>query len=116
MCDAQQIVDSYFAALAARDLASVRRLVHDDLIFTGPLATLDNADDYLTGLEHITANVQQLRRRNVVGSGDDIVQIYDVILPDAVVPVAEWLNVRDGRIARIEMMLDPRPLAAPVGH
>lgn len=116
MCDAQRIADTYFAALRARDLATVRTLVHDDLAFSGPLATLANADDYLTGLEHITADVQRLERRYIAGSGGDVVQIYDVILPDAVVPVAEWLSLRDGRIARIEMMLDPRPLVAPVAR
>ena len=50
MCDAEQIVDRYFAALARRDLETVRGLICEDLAFTGPLATLDKAGDYLQGL------------------------------------------------------------------
>lgn len=114
MCDPQQIVDTYFAALARRDLATVRDLVCDDLSFRGPLATLDNADDYLQGLEHITAGVTGLQRRRVFRDGESVVQIYDVALavPGQTVPVAEWITVRDGRIASIELIMDPRPLVA----
>lgn len=114
MCDAQQIVDEYFAALARRDLAAVRSMVHDDLAFRGPLATLDTADGYLHGLEHITAGITGLERRHVFQDGKSVVQIYDVTLGELgqTVPVAEWLTVRDDRIASIELIMDPRPLVA----
>lgn len=115
MCDATQIVDKYFAALARRDLETVRGLIRDDLSFTGPLATLDNATDYLQGLAHITAGITGLDRRHVFQDGENVVQIYDVALagPGQTVPVAEWMTVRDGKIATIEMIMDPRPLVAP---
>ena len=29
------------------------------------------------------------------------------------VPVAEWLQIRDNRIATIQMFLDPRPFVIP---
>lgn len=114
MCDTQQIVDTYFAALAQRDLETVRGLVHDDLTFRGPLATLDTADGYLQGLEHITAGITDLERRHVFRDGESVVQIYDVTLGELgqTMSVAEWLTVRDDRIASIEMIMDPRPLVA----
>lgn len=108
------LVDRYFDALARRDLTTVRALVHDDLVFKGPLATLDKADDYLLGLEHITAGVERLERRGVFSDGDRVVQIYDVtfVEPAVIVPVAESLRIADGKIAAIEMIMDPRPLVA----
>jgi ketosteroid isomerase-like protein len=113
MNNGRDVVDRYFGALTTRDLTTVRTLLHDDLTFTGPMATLASADDYLRGLEHITAGILRMERRGVVGDGNDIVQIYDVVLNDGTVPVAEWLRLRDRRIASIEMMLDPRPFAGP---
>lgn len=110
----EMLVNHYFDALARRDLTTVRALLRDDLSFKGPLATLDRADDYLQGLEHVTAGIERLERRGLFSDGDRIVQIYDVILigQGATIPVAEWLSIDDGKIAAIEMILDPRPLVA----
>src|SRR3954447_24779840 len=106
---ARDLVDRYFAALTARDLTTVRTLLHDDLSFKGPLATLDNADAYLHGLGHVTAAMTGLERRVVVAEGENVIQTYDLILGSAAaVPVAEWLQVRDDRIAAIQMFLDAR--------
>ena len=107
---ARDLVDQYFAALTRKDLATLRTLLHDDLSFKGPLATLDSADAYLHGLGHVTAAMTGLERRVVVAEGENVIQTYDVILgaASAAVPVAEWLQVRDDRIAAIQMYLDAR--------
>lgn len=111
----RELADRYFAALARRDLNALRALLHGDLAFTGPLATLDNADDYLRGIAHITANMTGLERRIAAVEGDSVLQFYDVTLdkPAVTLPVAEWLRFRDGRIAEIRLVLDARPLAPP---
>jgi ketosteroid isomerase-like protein len=110
----EELVDRYFDALASFDLATVRALVHDDLVFKGPLAELSSADDYVRGLEHASAMIRQVDRRSVIREGDRAVQIYDVTLgdPAATVRVAESLQISGGKIMAIEMVLDPRPLLA----
>lgn len=112
---ATDLVDQYFAAVTRKDWATLRTLLRDDLSFQGPLATLDTADAYLQGLEHVTARMTGMERRIVFAQGADVLQVYDVHLatPDVTVPVAEWLQVHDDRIAAIRMFLDARPFAGP---
>ncbi len=111
---ARDLVDRYFSALTRRDWSTVRTLLHDDLSFEGPLATLDTADDYLQGLEHVTARMTGAERRIVFVKGEDVLQIYEVSFdaPAVTAPVAEWLRFRDDRIAKIKMFLDPRPFSS----
>ena len=112
------IVDQFFAALSRKDLAAMRGLLRDDLAFTGPLATLEGADAYLEGIQHATARMADIRRRVAVADGEDVLQVYDVFFeapdgaPRSAVPVAEWLTVRDGRIAAIQVILDTGPFTA----
>ncbi|MGZ3582430.1 MAG: nuclear transport factor 2 family protein [Ktedonobacterales bacterium] len=112
---AHTVVDQYFAALTRKDWATLQTLLHDDLSFKGPLATLDKADEYLQGLERITARMTGMERRITLTEGENVLQVYDVTLaaPEVTVPVAEWLQVRDDRIASIQMFLDPRPFVVP---
>lgn len=112
---ARDLVDRYFTALTSQDFTTLRTLLHDDLTFKGPLATLNTANDYLHGLEHVTARMTGAERRIVFAAGEDVCQVYDVTFasPAVTVPVAEWLQVRDGRIAAIQMFLDARPFAGP---
>ncbi len=106
------LADRHYAALAGKDLATLRANLHDDLAFKGPLATLDNADAYLQGIGHVTADMTGLERRAIIATDEEVFQVYDVSFGASatVVPVVEWLRVRDNRIAAIEMFLDPRPM------
>lgn len=114
----EELVDRYFDALARFDLATVCALVHEDLIFKGPLAELSSAEDYVRGLEHASAMIRQVGRRVVIREGDWAVQMYDVTLgdPAATVRVAESLQISGGKITAIEMILDPRPLLASMAQ
>lgn len=108
----RELADRHYSALARKDIEALRALLHEDLAFKGPLATLDNAAAYLEGIGHVTGQMNGLERRVVVAGDHDVFQVYDVSIgtPEVVIPVSEWLHVRDGRIAAIEMFLDPRPL------
>jgi hypothetical protein len=108
----RDLADRHFAALAQKDLTTLRSLLHDDLAFKGPLATLDNAEAYLQGIGHVTAGVTRMERRALVATDEEAFQVYDVSFGalDTPVPVTEWLRIRDNRIAAIELFLDPRPL------
>lgn len=115
MSDTREIINRYFTAFAQKDLTTMRTLIHDDVSFQGPLATLDNADDYMHGMAQMTANLTRLERRMLWLSGNDACQVYDLILtaPTVTMPVAAWITVRGDRIAAVRVFSDVRPLVQP---
>ena len=112
---ARDVVDRYFTALQAKDFAAVRTLLHDDVTFKGALGTTDGAEEYVSGLEGMMATMASMERRVVVAEGEDVCQVYDLALatPPVTLPIAQWIKVRDGRIAQVSVYFDPRPLFPP---
>jgi ketosteroid isomerase-like protein len=115
MNNPRAVVDRYFAALQKKDFAAIRPLVHDDVTFKGALGTTDGAEEYISGLTQMMANMTGMERRVVFGEGEDVCQIYDLVLttPAVTLPIAQWITVRDGRIAMLQVFFDPRPLFQP---
>ncbi len=112
MNNARDVVDRNFTALARKDFAAMRPLLHDDVSFKGALGTTDGADDYISGLQQMMAAMTGMERRVIFAEGEDVCQIYDLTLaePPVTLPIAQWLTVRDGRIAALRVYFDPRPL------
>ncbi len=113
--NAHEIVDRYFAAMAGKDFATIRTLVHDDVTFKGAMGTTNGADEYIGGLQQTLANMREVRRHVISADGESVFQVYDLIMsePDVSLPIAQWLRVRDGRIAALQVFFDPRPLLGP---
>lgn len=111
----RDVVDRYFAAQKAKDFASMRTLLHDDVVFRGALGTTDNAEDFINGLQRMTATMTGMERIVMFADGEDVCQIYDLRLatPPVTLPIAQWIKVRDGRIAQVYVYFDPRPVAPP---
>ena len=112
MSSNKEIIDRYFTALQRKDFATIRTLVHDDVTFKGALGTTNTAEDYINGLRQITANTT-LERRALFAEGENVCQIYEMILPTATIPIAQWFTLREGRIATLQVFFDPRPMLPP---
>ena len=114
MSNARDVVDRYFTALTHKDFATIRALLHDDVTFKGALGATEGAEDYLSGLQQMMATMTNMERRVICTEGEDVCQIYDLTLaaPPVTLPIAQWLSVRDGRIAALRVYFDPRPLFA----
>ncbi len=117
MNTAREVVDQYFTALARKDFAALRPLLHDDVSFTGALGTTDGAEEYLSGLQRMMAAMTGMERRALIAEGEEVSQVYDLTLatPPVTLPIAQWLTVRDGRIAALRVYFDPRPLFGTPG-
>jgi ketosteroid isomerase-like protein len=112
MADAAQVAEDFFAAWTGKDFDRARTLLHDDLAFTGPIDTFDDADAYLRAIRGLSQIVTGAVRRKVFVDGDDVCVIYDLKTgPVPSAPTAEWYRVRDGRIASIQVFFDARPFA-----
>ena len=113
--NARELVDRYFTALKQKDFAAMRPLLHDDVSFKGALGTTEGVEDYISGLQHMMAAMTNMERRAIFAEGEDVCQVYDLVLaePHVTLPIAQWLTVRDGRIASLQVFFDPRPLFPP---
>jgi ketosteroid isomerase-like protein len=115
--NARAVVDRYFSALVQKDFAAMRPLLHDDVTFQGALGKTNTAEEFISGLTGMMASMTRIERRAFFAEGEDVCQIYDLTLasPAVTLPIAQWLQVRDGRIAMVRVFFDPRPLFAAPG-
>ena len=115
MSSAGRILQQYYAAVVKRDLAAARTYLADDLVFVGLFETYRSADEYLrtfTGLLQIT---KRLDVKKIIAEGDDAVVFFDLetTAPAAATTlVAEWHQVKNGKICHVQSVFDGRPFAA----
>ena len=109
--DSRTVAATYFRAWKERDFATLRGILADDVTFSGPLATLDNADDAVKGLTGMAEILDDIVVRHVFVDGPDVLTWFDLhttVAPPA--PTANWQHIEDGRITSIRVTFDPRPL------
>jgi len=102
----------YFDAWLAGDFARLRSVLADDVDFAGPLGQVTGGDECLRGLEGLSKIMTGIEIRKVFAAGSDVLTWYDMATRVAdPVPVANWMQVRDGKITRIRVAFDPRGIA-----
>jgi limonene-1,2-epoxide hydrolase len=113
-----EVVESYQAALGKGDFASARNLMQDNMIFEGPIDTFNKADDYLAANKRLASIVQHIDLKKVFADGDDICVLYEMVTntPAGTAFIAEWYQVKGGKIAFIRAVFDARPFAAMFGR
>jgi hypothetical protein len=115
MATAGEILKLFYDAAIAGDLAKARTYLADDLVFVGLFETYRSADDYIatfTGLLQITI---RLKVKTIIAEADQAAIFFELATKapaEGVVLVAEWHQIRNGKIAHVESAFDGRPYAA----
>jgi hypothetical protein len=115
MATAGEILKQFYDAAIARDLAKARTYLADDLVFVGLFETYRSADDYIatfTGLLQITV---RLKVMTIIAEADQAAIFFELATKapaEGVVLVAEWHQIKNGKIAHVESAFDGRPFAA----
>ena len=114
MSSASEVVESYRAALGRGDFGAARQLMKDDMSFQGPLDTFNTADQYLEASKRLAVIIQRIDVRKTFVDGNDVCLLYDMVTntPAGTAFIAEWYQVRDGKIAALRAVFDARPFAA----
>jgi hypothetical protein len=114
---AREIVESYREALGKGDFASARNLMQDNMVFEGPLDTFNKADDYLAANKKLASIIQGIELKKVFVDGNDVCVLYNMVTntPAGTAFIAEWYQVKDGKIAYMRAVFDARPFAAMFG-
>ena len=110
--DAAQIAATYFDAWKVNDFDTMRSLLDDEVTFSGPLAQLEGAEDYMEGIEGMSRITSEIVIQKVFVDGPDVLTWYDLHTTVAdPVPVANWVHVEEGKITSLQVAFDARELA-----
>jgi ketosteroid isomerase-like protein len=107
----EEVATAYFKAWRDGDIDSVRPLLHPDVDFLGPMGATRGLWETLSGLGSMfvmTRRVEVIRRW---ADGPDVITWFELSTDTAgPLPVVNWSHVEDGRITRIRVTFDPRPI------
>jgi len=111
--DAATAAAIYFDAWQARDFARLRSVLADDVDFAGPLGQVRGGDECLRGLQGLSEIMTGIQIQKVFTAGPDVLTWYDMATAVAdPVPVANWMQVKDGKITYSRTVFDSGPLVA----
>jgi hypothetical protein len=87
-------------------------------LFLGLFETYHNAEEYLAALTGLLQITVRLDVQKIIAEGNDAAVFFELETKapaEATTLVAEWHQVKDGKISRVESAFDGRPFAAMFG-
>lgn len=100
---------AYIDAMDKRDFAAVRNYLGNDIFIKGPAGeAFRSADDFLTMMEKQNGKYDM---KKVFVDGEDVCLLYDFVTPKVSTFFCSWYQVKDGKIASIRTVFDPRAFA-----
>jgi limonene-1,2-epoxide hydrolase len=114
MANASKVVSDYQQALGKGDFAAARKLVHDNLLFQGPIDTFHSPEPYFESLKNLHPIIQRIDMKKIFADGNDVCVLYDMVsnTPIGTAFVCEWYQVKGEKIGGIRTVFDARPFAA----
>lgn len=104
-------VETYFRTWRERDFTAFRANLADTVRFEGPMAIVEGAEDCAAGIEGMSRALADVVVTKVFVDGADATTWFELHTKGGdVLPVANWSHVTDGRVDRIRVVFDPRPL------
>ena len=115
MANAGAVLRSFYDAVQRRDMKTARTFLADKMVFVGLFETYPNADAYIATFTQLMQIVTRLNVNVIIGEGDNAAIFMDMVTAgpvNATTLVAEWHQVKDGKIVRAQSAFDGRPFAA----
>lgn len=110
--DAEQVAATYFTAWKGRDFTTFRSVLADNVVFDGPLGHVEGGDACAQALRRMSQIVTGIVVQKRFVDGPDVLTWFDLhtsVAPPC--PTANWSHVENGKITRVRVAFDPRPLA-----
>lgn len=103
----------YFETWNAHEFDAFEAQLAEDVTFAGPLGIADGPPECRQGIEGLAKLIDRAEVLVMAADGSQVITWFELHIPDtAPVPVANWAQVEDGRIQRVRVTFDPRPLLA----
>lgn len=110
----RRTIDAYVAACVTKDVEGIGRCLADDVRFIGPMAEFQGREAVLQSFGKIFHILEKQVQRGTMVEGNRALMFYDFVCtpPIGVCRTAEYNELVDGKIARIELFFDARPFEA----
>lgn len=107
MSPAKEIVLRCIDAINAEDFARARQYVSDSMAFVGALGTRNGGDAYFSDMEKMRLKYEI---KKIFVDDCDVCLLYDLTISGKKIFCVGWYQVADGKIQRLRVVFDPRPL------
>ena len=105
------VAATYFDAWKSNDIERVRLLLHDDVAFDGALGSTRGVEETIAGLGRMFAMTEHVEVVHRWVDGPDVLTWFELHTATAgPLAIVNWSHVEAGRITRIRVTFDPRPL------
>jgi SnoaL-like protein len=114
MSEAARGLEQYYGAVQRRDMKAARAFLADDMVFVGLFETYPSADAYIATFTQLMQIVVRLDVKTIFGDEENAAIFMDMVTAgpvNATTLVAEWHEVRSGKIIRARSAFDGRPFA-----
>ena len=110
MQSAREVVTSYITAMDSRDYAAARNYLQETVFIKGPAGeAFRSPDDFLKMMEKQRGHYDI---KKVFVDGDDVCLLYNFVTERVTAFFCSWYQVKEGKIASIQTIFDPRAFAA----
>ena len=104
----REYLERFFSGKARH--SEVRDMLTDDFTLRDPLMSAESADDYVAQLKELGDAMElYATARAIVGDDDTVAALVDFRGPAGPMTYSMWFKLRNGKLARIESIYDPRP-------
>jgi hypothetical protein len=110
--DLKDIANSYFKSWKARDFETLQSLLAHDVTFVGALGEANDADECIKGIKGLSNIVTDIVIQHMWADEFDVITWFELHTTKTASPlsVVNWSHVENGKINKIRVTFDPRPL------
>jgi SnoaL-like protein len=115
MPGAGEVVAKFYEAVRRKDIATARTYLSDDLVFVGLFETYQGPGEYIAALTGLLGVTARLDVKTIIAQGDQAAIFFELetVAPVAATTlVAEWHQIANGKIRRVQSAFDGRPFEA----
>ena len=114
------VVNRFYEATNSRRIEDLPALVSDDVTFAGPLMNATGSKEYVAMNEQLLGFHSGTKMLHQFENGDDVCSIYELSVTtpaggSLTLPIADWITVKNGKIAAQRIYFDPREFAPAFG-
>jgi hypothetical protein len=115
MPSAGEVLKAFYVDVARKDIAAARKWLDPNLTFVGLFETYRGAEPYLAALTGLLGITIRLDVKAIIAEAENAAVFFDLETgPPAAATtlVAEWHQIRNGKIVHVRSAFDGRPFEA----